>query len=436
MFMLLLCAFLLLANPWGAAAEDDGTAILQQVRLRVADQIKRSANYTCVQTIDREYFRAVKHEAQGCEHGRKDDRRIETMDDHLRLDIAVSEGREIYSWHGNGRFSSESIVELIHSGPVSSGSFIGYLDNIFLSAGILFEFEGRQIRNGVEVFAFNYSVPLAVSRHRVQGSIEHSALEPFHGQFFADVKDLELVNLQIIVDDVPPDSNICRANIDMSYGLARISGHDSLIPREFILQIDDAFHNHTVSRSEYTNCREFRGESTLHFTYDDTPVRAPTATSAINERLPAGMALHVQINTDITYDSAFTGDPVEGTLLEPVKVKGRKKEVIPKGATISGTINLLEKHLEPAKYFLWNVHFDRLSYGNRSLLLEASSTPSKESAVALGYIYQDRVPDPVAAQYRAGAIVTQGSKLHLSRYAGEWRTLDPSATDQARASAQ
>jgi len=235
--MLLLCALLMFAMPASSAQEDDGTAILQQVRLKVADQVKRSANYTCVQTIDREYFRAVKTEAEGCEHGSKDDRRKEVMDDHLRLDIAVSQGSEIYAWHGSSSFSSAGILELIHSGPVSSGSFIGYLDNIFLNAGILFEFQGRVNRNGLEVFAFNYSVPLAVSRHRVHGSGAEATLEPFHGQFFVDPKGFELVNLQIVVDVVPPNSNICRADIDMSYGLANISGHSSLIPRDSLSRL-------------------------------------------------------------------------------------------------------------------------------------------------------------------------------------------------------
>ena len=64
------------------------------------------------------------------------------------------------------------------------------------------------------------------------------------------------------------------------------------------------------------------------------------------------------------------------------------------------------------------------------MLLDASPVPSKQTADSLSVIYQDRIPDSVAKEYRAGAIVTQGSKLHLSRYFGEWRTVDASPTDQ------
>ena len=437
--MPLLCALLLFALPLWSAPEEDGTAILQQVRLKVAEQVKRSGNYTCVQTIDRGYFQdqqsfREKREAEGCELSDQGHRRKEVMDDHLRLDIAVSNGREIYSWHGSSSFSSAGILEIIHSGPVSSGSFIGYLDNIFLNAGILFEFQGRVNRNGMEVFAFNYSVPLAVSRHRVQGA-GAAAIEPFHGQFFVSPSNFELVNLGIIIDVVPPDSNICRANIDMSYGLANISGRSSLIPREFVLKIDDIYHSHTVSRSDYTNCREFRDESTLHFTYDDAPAQGPIKPSPSDERLPAGMILRVRLNTDLSYDSAFTGDPVEGTLLDPIRVGGRTNEVIPKGATIYGIDNLLEKHLDPYKYFLWNVHFNHLTYHGRSLLLDAMSIPSKQTAESLRLIYGGHVPDSVVKDYRAGAIVTQGSKLHLSHYSGEWKTVDLSPSTQRTHSA-
>ncbi len=58
------------------------------------------------------------------------------MHDRLRLDVAVSEGNEIFSWHGGSKFSSAGVNGVVKSGPISSGSFVGYLRNILFTQGV------------------------------------------------------------------------------------------------------------------------------------------------------------------------------------------------------------------------------------------------------------------------------------------------------------
>ncbi len=408
------------------ASEDGGSHILGQIRLRVAEQVRGTGNYTCVQTIDRTYFRSPHYQGFGCQHHSTDPRRKEIMHDRLRLDIAVSEGREIYSWHGGSSFSSGGIADLVRSGPISSGSFVGYLENIFLNAGIRFEFLGRAARNGVETYQFNYSVPVAVSHHQVAGRGSSAATVPFHGTFFANAETFELVNLQVIVDEVPPEMEICRAEVDMNYASARISGHDALIPQMFSLNIEDASHLYTRSTSEYAGCREFRGESSLHFEVSEAGEQPTAPPPSPNDPwFPAGVALHVRLLTPITETTAFTGDPVQGVLLDPVRLKGKSNEIIPRGALLGGVITLLERRDEPSKHFLYSIEFDQLTFGTKSMLLRASPKPTKEAATQLTYVY-GQFPAWLEDEYRSGLFVTLSSKLRLDQhFSGIWETVSP-----------
>ena len=407
-------------------ADDEASSILGQIRLKVAEQVKGSANYTCVQAVDRTYWRAQHYEAFGCEHHKGDSRRKEVMHDRLRLDIAVSEGHEIYSWHGGSSFSSGGIADVVRSGPISSGSFVGYLQNIFLVAGIRFEFRGRVDRNGIETYKFDYWVPLAVSHHDVAGRSGTGVRVPFHGTFFADCRTLELVNLDVILDQMPPEVEICNAEIDMNYGTTKISDHDALIPQIFSLRMEDASHLYTISTSEYSSCREFRGESTVHFELNEAGQQnSGPAPSPSDEWFPAGISLHVRLLTPITENTAFTGDRVEGVLLEPVRLSRNATKVIPKGAVLGGIITLLEKREEPYRHFLYSIEFDHLTFADKSMRLKASPKPTHEAAVQLGFIYGHVVPAWVEEQYRNGIFVAM-PKLRLDQhFSGEWQTVNP-----------
>ena len=161
----------------------------------------------------------------------------EVMHDRLRLDVAVSEGQEIFSWHGGRKFSSGGIGEVIPSGPVSSGSFVGYLRNIFLTPGVLVTYRGPEEANGEKTEKFDYSVPLGSSHQMLQG-FHRSQHVAYHGSFAADAQSYELVKLSVRLDPhADSDSSICSAEIEMDYGTAKISNQESLIPRLFTLRI-------------------------------------------------------------------------------------------------------------------------------------------------------------------------------------------------------
>ncbi len=125
-------------------------------------------------------------------------------------------GAEIYSWHGENKFSSSSVGDVVRTGPISSGGFVGFLQNIFLTPGVLFSYSGRASINGVTTESFQYTVPLAQTGYHVQAKNGKPAV-PFHGSFSVNANDLQLISLEVIADDIPADSSVCSAETEMNY---------------------------------------------------------------------------------------------------------------------------------------------------------------------------------------------------------------------------
>src|SRR5689334_4651515 len=87
-----------------------------KAQAQVAHQLSAVANYTCVLNVDRTLYVERKRQSPACAGS---DRSSEKpfMHDRLRLDVAVSEGTEMFSWHGGRRFSTAGVNEIVKSGP-------------------------------------------------------------------------------------------------------------------------------------------------------------------------------------------------------------------------------------------------------------------------------------------------------------------------------
>src|SRR3954454_491689 len=133
---------------------------------KIARQLSAVANYTCVLTVDRTLYVERRRRESGCTGS---DRASEKpfMHDRLRLDVAVSEGTEIFSWHGGRKFSSSGVNEIVKSGPISSGSFVGYLRNILFTPGVSIHLDKAATTD--KSYKFDYYVPSNKSAYQVKG---------------------------------------------------------------------------------------------------------------------------------------------------------------------------------------------------------------------------------------------------------------------------
>lgn len=411
--MLPVCSLLLFSALQSTQAPDQ-FSILEHVKLNVKAELAISSNYTCVQTVERMYYEEKHSCAVNQPHGKPK----EFMRDRLRLDVAVSQGAEIFSWHGENHFESTDVTRVIPNGPRTSGQFVGFLRNIFLTQGVLFTFKGESQINGKRAYTFDYAVQLLRSLYYLQGRTGGNII-PYHGSFSVDAQNFELMHLSIIGDQIPLESGMCSAETDVDYQLVNISGQQSLLPSAFAMRIVNNNDFYTVNHYTYTQCREFRGESTLRFTVTDPS--APVVTHhAVNESLPAGLILKATLTGDLTDKDSYVGDAVNATLAEPLTVPGTGK-VIPKGAILHGVISQMQQHSESLAYWLFAIKLDRLTDGDDSYVLDAWPLPLHGT----GSLFSSgrALPEITMRAAQQGLWFFDGSHFRLSKNSTHyWRT--------------
>jgi hypothetical protein len=147
----------------------DPTDVLAHARDNIVERAKRLPNYTCVQTVDREYFvRSTRTPPYAsCDQmsaaARKKPYSLKVdATDRLRLDVKVSGGEEIGSWAGANRFDSRSTVE-VAGGPFGSGQYGPLVLDVFVNIGTAFQYAGQDLQDNSPSFHYTFQVPVAVS---------------------------------------------------------------------------------------------------------------------------------------------------------------------------------------------------------------------------------------------------------------------------------
>lgn len=340
--------------------------------------------------------------------------------DRLRLDVAVSNGAEMYSWHADRSFSSTFLRNVVRDGPIGSGGFVGFLENIFGQRDVRFRYLGRQTEGTAAVFTFEYTVPMSASHYEVQSG-KHKKLVPFHGSFSAYVNTYELASMTVIADEIPKAIGICSSRNQIAYQLANVAGNELLLPREWTLGLTTPGLS-TTSRSEYTACREFATEATISYKNLATSPADDTTESAPPQVLPAGLRLRIRLQTPIDGERSYAGDPVRGELLKSVTF-GKQRAIMPRGAALSGVITRLAEGYLPSAHFLINIEFERMRTGNRTFILRARHIQSPEQMADLRWIFGRGVPIQLIEDVERGALFFPSKRLHLGkRFSSYWIT--------------
>src|SRR5580658_4615235 len=108
------CAILLPAIALGTAADSDVTELFRKARAKVLGNIDRTPRYTCVENIVRaQYLSPVIARGASCatliEARRQHQSPGEMIwRDRLRIDVAIVDGAEMFSWAGAGKFETNS----------------------------------------------------------------------------------------------------------------------------------------------------------------------------------------------------------------------------------------------------------------------------------------------------------------------------------------
>jgi len=353
------CAFLLAGIAALAAADSDVTELFQKARAKVLGNIARTPRYTCVENIVRvQFLSPVVAKGASCatliEARRQHQAPGEMIwRDRLRIEVAVVDGAEMFSWAGAGKFETDSLEKLVGTGSTGSGDFASFLSSVFGNGPETIEYRG--LDNGRAVF--DYTVPFARS-HYTYSTRGPAKTIGYAGSFFLDPVDGELQRLIVQTDVMPPGEAACRATDVMDYHTVRIGSGEFLLPE--LSTMDVLFQKGAESRNEtrYSDCREYVGESTIRFDDVDTPASAAISKAPLRP-LPPKLKLQVALSSPINAETAAAGDAVTATVLRDVKEKNGGIPVHEKDR-LHGRILRLEQAFLPTPRWTLVLRFDEI----------------------------------------------------------------------------
>jgi hypothetical protein len=322
---------------------------------------------------------------------------------------------------------------VVKEGPISSGSFSGYLRNVFGERGVNFQFRGIAKLDDVEVFRFDYQVPLASSHYDIQAGKSFETV-PFHGSFAARTDNFQLVLLIVTAEGekATARANICAAESRLTYQMVRIAGHESLLPASFDLLMGSRNGVFTESKGRYSECREYKGESTVRFDMDDADGGAAKAPELQSEPLTTGLILPISLVTDIDEDSAYAGLPVEAVLQRDVRIA--KGEKLLRGAVLRGAVTQFEIFKQPSHKVSMKLEFNSITDGNKLYLCDAVHHEEESFLPAYGAGRGRRLGrSPTMQQSNPAATDTsiefESKHVHLHKYNTDLITINQAAAD-------
>jgi hypothetical protein len=349
--------FLLITGSIGFAAtgaEHDPVDVLTRATAKVLASAKSIPNYTCVETVRRDYFEPAAATIPRACSVLLEQRRHPTLDmalwlystDRLRLDVTMATGREIYSWLGANHFDDAGIDHVVRSGPFSTGSFAGYLTAVFEEEDVRqFIFNGTKVVDNRILMEYSFQVAQAHSHYSVKLH-DSWVIVAYGGTLEVDPRTADVVRMTIVTENVPSATGVCQTSTVMDLAWIQLSKGHFLLPKSSSQRFVYPNVEETENATVFSNCREFRGESTINF--GDQPVTDDVANNSSAKALflPGGLPLSFALTTPIQTDTAAAGDSFSARLVGALRDE-KGKILAPKGTEVEGHLTLVQSYFKP-----------------------------------------------------------------------------------------
>jgi hypothetical protein len=309
-------ATLLLAMLQATAQVPPELIALSRIKHQMSQNLARLPNFICQAEIHRdERLRAGQPF---------------TTRDTVRLEVAHAGERELYGWPGGGRMEDKDIRQLVGDGLVSTGDFSLFATSIFDSAAPTYHFEGEEEVLARRARRYSYQVSLLSSGYWVSVGTQEAKVA-YRGSFWADVENNDVLRLTVTADDLPSHLGMSSVLRTITYHKTPIGRSEYLLPSEAIIEVERRNGTASRNRTVFTACRQFTAETALRF--DVTEVEAAAAPPRLEGlaaspappalRIPEGLELTVQFDTNVDPESASAGDPLTGRLTKDVRLEGK-----------------------------------------------------------------------------------------------------------------
>jgi hypothetical protein len=432
--------FILLLLICGTMAQEVKTpdVRLERARARLQEIASRLQRYVCLETVNRSYYLPMLGNQQSPEASEKlgsggaelltgvdwGTRELE-FTDRLRLEVSLSQDRELHSWPGATRFDVRDVDQLIRDGPVSTGSFGALLATTFGSSAVDFQYHGQVRVADREALDYRYRVPVQASKFGLRVAGTWIRL-PYEGSIWVDPQTFDLYHLEVRPTDLPARSEINRLAMAVDYESERTAEGSVLLPHRSRLEILHQDGRATRNDITFSGCREYQAKSELVFDNEAPPTetRAPRPNLS-PERLPLGLSVTVALESAIQTETAAAGDPISARVVHPVRQLHSTEIVIPAGAMVRGRVRRVEHHVNPKSYFLIGMSFNRLEVDGNVAPFGAHYEGAAELAKSLGANLHPSAPG--MAYWNVGIFLFATDKPNFVLPAGfrsDWFTLN------------
>lgn len=408
-------------------------SLLHDAIAQIEQNTEALPKFTCTETVERSLYRHREPFGQNTvglsaidllEFERN---AVVEWSDQFRLALAIFNGRELFSWPGDGAFQHEWPDELIGSGASTSGEFGPFAVNILLSdaAAVSLRFISVSKLAGSEVAEYKYNVPFERTHFLIKVNDRRAVKTAFEGSVFIDVENHDLKRMIVNILNPPPASGVKQGQIVTDYVRTQVGHSTVLLPLQSTTALSTGGSDLAVNRTHYSDCKEFASESAVHF--GDMPAASSSIPTVEQRPLPPGLCIAARFLTAIDSEQSFAGDRVEAEVVSPVKVG--KQTAVSKGARLYGRIVGLRRQFLPSRQVTLSIQFDHLeTNGTQVPVSLAAFGPS--SAFCTYPMYrqspatESRAPSDAAARHVAKITRIGTDRLHFS--AGSqwvWQTM-------------
>lgn len=381
----------------------DPVGAFPQIRTNIAAGLSHLPNYTCEERIVRYEQRSLEDTAH--------------LYDRIRLEVAFVGSRELFGWPGVGRFEDKSIDALV-GGTTGTGAFAGVPLQIFSSK--LSRFFAITAPDPKGLLSYKFSYP-RVQNGFVVGAGDRRGYVGFHGVFWIDPKSLNLTRLELQADEIPSTVPLSEVRVNIDYQAIRIEDKSYAVPRtaEQIMIMTTGYVTRNVTT--FSNCHEFRGESTVKFENLEDENHPGVATSVVS--IPEKMNVDAVLKSGLQSREPAVGDPVEAVADRDVK-KGREL-LLPKGAKLTGRISKIRFVDSDSPFFAIAITFHTARFEHTEAHLATVTTGLSANAkvsarpnrwmTSPSYNYVlDRLPDSTFYVRGRDLDIPRGTHLYLT----------------------
>jgi len=331
----------------------DPNALIALAAKRIEAGVDGQRRFACDASIARESYHIV-------EIGQT---RSVLWRDRLRVEVAVFDGRQFFSWPGTGTFRFVGLEEMTGGGASGSGDFGPFAASFLADSDpASVQFRGVGEWAGRRIAEYSYDVPLVGSHYEVKAGPDRFERTAYRGSMFVDAETGDLRRLVIHVPWPPAGSGVLRAEVDTSYESQGSSG--GLFPSASTLTLTLNGGGEAINRTTYRGCHVFSSESTIRFETSSGAARQAEEAVAPS-RVPAGLEVRSTMITPIDSRTASAGDLFEARVVDPVRQD--RQIVVPKGAVLHGRIVELEQRYYPGVSVRVMLKFDSVEFGGRSV---------------------------------------------------------------------